>query len=293
MPPNNPPTPTPKPPSSVASKDDDALFIVPPPPEPEPLTKGKLTLIIGITVLVILLVIGGVLFSLSISAKQTSYNYNKVVASNLTQLNGALKDLQPSSVLNRRDVKSPRAEIKKFQQNQISLSQILLGETLNSSYKHSAQLANETNNYYQSLLSFTDDMDSLVTFSDSVQAIANQEDKLAKLTDKNSSIALRSAAGSISGDADQIDNTKAPSELNAVKKQLISAINQKSKAYQNWAVALEKHKPANIKSAKAQISQSNKNINLVASDAEYAKAFASRYGGLQKQQADLVHQASL
>ncbi len=291
MPPNNIPT-TPPNTDSSNNKDDD-LFIVPPPPEPEPLSKGKIALIISLTFLGVVLVVAAVLASLAVAANQAAYSYDKVASENLARVDPAVKDLRPSSVLNRRDVISPRAEIKKTQQNQASLSEILLGTVLNPNYKNAHELSTELGGYYQSLLSFTNDMDDLVAFSDGVQAVVDQEAKLAKLTNVSNPISLRSTSGSISSDANHIKNLQASSELNNIRQKLITAINQKAKAYQAWAVAIEKHKPAKIKTIKKRIVQANQTINAVANDTEYAKAFSNNYAALQKQQVSLKNQAAL
>ncbi len=291
MPPNNPQST----PSNADSsgKDDDALFTVPPPPEPEPLSKGKLALIIGFTFLGILLVVAAVLASLAMAANQAAYNYDKLASENLARVDLAIKDLRPSSVLNRRDVVSPRAEIKKTQQNQADLSEILLGTVLSSSYSNAHKLSAGLGNYYESVLTFTNDMDDLVAFSDGVQAVVDQESQLVKLTNVGSSISLRSTSGSISSDASHVKNLRASSDLDSVKQKLINAINQKAKAYQDWAIALEKHKPTKIKMIKKQIVQANQTINVVANDIEYAKAFSNRYAALQKEQLSLKRQAAL
>ena len=293
MPPNKSNTTESKITQPATNQDDDALFIVPPPPEPEPLSRGKLALIISLTVFGILIIIGAVLFSLSFAAKQAAYNYDKTTSFNLSKLDNPLKDLRPSAVLNRRDVSSPLTTIKKIQQTETSLSEVLLGASLSPDYNQSKKLTNQLNQHYQSLLEFTNDMEGLVTFSDTVQDVITQEAKLTKLTNVSSSIALRSAAGSLSEDAKRVQNVTAPSELAAIKEQLAVAMNKKSKAYQAWAIAVEKHKSVGIKTAKQQISQANKAIDLAASDAEYAKVFESRYSTLQKQQLVLKRQAAL
>lgn len=216
----------------------DGIFVLQPEPQ-KPVDKKTVWLTVFLTVLGILVLIAVFIFAIIGSAGSLADDYSGRAVAQLQKIDKPLDDLEPSLVLNKRNIQSPMNKIYVSDQAQPSLENTLFFGGLSAKYVAAQKLQADIKSHYNAVNNYADQLKKLIKFQDSLLVLSVQEADNLKQLNPNDSLSLRSASGSYDNLSSQLKKLDAPDQLKALQVELLENYSDRSDIYTQWAVALE------------------------------------------------------
>ena len=272
-------------PQSPSTVGDD-IFVLKPEPK-EPVNKKSIWLTVGLTSLGILVLIAVLVGAVVASAGSIAENYNGIALQQLKKLNKPLVDLEPSIVLNNRNITDALEDVYVSKQAQPSLASTLFFDELNPQYVKAKKTQIAVKKYYSQLDLYNVQLKQLIEFDDSVHTIMVKEAGMEARAVANDPLSIRSVSGSFQDLSDEIKDLSAPAQLKDVQKQLADTYKSRAAIYKKWALSIEGGDTSTTEVTQKQLlDQKNKAISL-ATDKKYIKLFAPSYEELLTNQKNL------
>ena len=272
-------------PQSPSTVGDD-IFVLKPEPK-EPVNKKSIWLTVGLTSLGILVLIAVLVGAVVASAGSIAENYNGIALQQLKKLNKPLVDLEPSIVLNNRNITDALEDVYVSKQAQPSLASTLFFDELNPQYVKAKKTQIAVKKYYSQLDLYNVQLKQLIEFDDSVHTIMVKEAGMEARAVANDPLSIRSVSGSFQDLSDEIKDLSAPAQLKDVQKQLADTYKSRAAIYKKWALSIEGGDTSTTEVTQKQLlDQKNKAIGL-ATDKKYIKLFAPSYEELLTNQKNL------
>ncbi len=272
-------------PQSPSTVGDD-IFVLKPEPK-EPVNKKSIWLTIGLTSLGILVLIAVLVGAVVASAGSIAENYNGIALQQLKKLNKPLVDLEPSIVLNNRNITDALEDVYVSKQAQPSLASTLFFDELNPQYVKAKKTQIAVKKYYSQLDLYNVQLKQLIEFDDSVHTIMVKEAGMEARAVANDPLSIRSVSGSFQDLSDEIKDISAPAQLKDVQKQLADTYKSRAEIYKKWALSIEGGDTSTTEVTQKQLlDQKNKAISL-ATDKKYIKLFTPSYEELLTNQKNL------
>lgn len=273
----------------VAAASGDELFIIKP-PEKKPLNKKAIAGVISLTILGVIMLIAVLVFALIASASNLANDYRRLASIQIRKVDAPLKELEPSSLLNKRDLSAPLTTVSLSEQSQPRLESVLFIGSWSSDYVNTMKLEGKVQGHYKAIQQYSEDMKSLIAFDDALQALSNEEAQVVATVNPADSLSIRSASGSYEQFAKQIENHPAPSQAKKVKTELVKIYRDKAGTYLAWAKALESGDTTGQTQAQQELVSETAKVTPLVDDQNYTKLFSPTYKNLQKQQQYLEQQ---
>lgn len=217
---------------------NDEIFVLKPEPK-EPVSKKTVWLTIGLTSLGIIVLIVVFMFAIIGSAGSLADDYRQLAFKQIQKVDTPLKDLEPSRVLNNRNIEPAINKIYISKQSQPSLENTLFVGDLSSKYVAAKKQQADIAIYYKGLDLYSAQLEQLIQFDDAVEVISVQETDVVSKLNPNDSLSLRSVAGNHQDFADQIEKIASPAQLKKLQKDLVKNYQARADIYTKWAVAVE------------------------------------------------------
>jgi len=264
----------------------DDMFIIRPPAK-KPLDKKAIIIVSLLSFLGLVVLVTVLVFSLIGSASGLANDYRRLAFIQVKKLDTPLKDLQPLTVLNKRDINQPIKTITLSKQSQPSLENVLVVGDWSARYKETVTLQSEVNSHYSHIENYHKDLATLIAFDDNTTEILLNEPNLAATVKPGDPLSIRTLSGSYEGYAKAIDDMAAPHEMTDLKKQLVTVFRTKSTIYLNWARSLEAGDATAGTLAAQKLSQQTAKIAPLVADQHYATLMNPSYQKLTTQQKSL------
>ncbi len=269
-----------------SSSKSDEIFVLKPEPK-KPVSKKTVWITIGLTIFGIVILIIVFMAAIIGSAGGLADDYRQLAFTQVSKLDAPLKDLEPSRVLNNRNIEPAINNIYISKQAQPSLENTLFVGDLSSKYVAAKKQQENITSYYKALDSYTAQLGQLIQFDDALQAKSVQEtDVIAKLN-VNDSLSIRSIAGNYQDFADQLKGIEAPIQLRKLQNDLVKNYQTRSDIYTKWAVAMESGDKASIADLQTQIQTLKDKATTQIADKNFVLLFTPSYQKLLLQQKTL------
>lgn len=265
----------------------DGIFVIKP-PEQKTLDKKSISIVSVIAVIGGLLLVGLCLFIFVLIANNNARTYRLAAYNNLVKIEKPLKDIEPSIVLNKRELASPLGDITKQREQQPSLQSVLIGSSLSVDYKATERLEHEVKKQYVNIDTYSLHIQQLLAFDAVIVNATEQSDALLARTVTNDSLSLRSAAGTMLDYKQKINDVEIPPQLKKLQDQVMTIFTKKATLYLAWAEALDMQDNAKISSIQTQLAGKKLELVRIVNDSVYTTAFMSTYNDLVKQQRTLL-----
>ncbi len=216
----------------------DGIFVLQPEPQ-KPVDKKTVWLAVFLAALGILVLIAVFIFAIISSAGSLADDYSGRAIAQLQKIDKPLDELEPSLVLNKRNIQSPMNKIYVSEQAQPSLENTLFFGGLSAKYVAAQKLQTDIKSHYNAVNNYADQLQQLIKFQDSLLALSAQEADNLKQLNPNDSLSLRSTGGSYDNLSTQLKKLDAPDQLKALQTELLENDSDRSDIYTQWAVALE------------------------------------------------------
>lgn len=269
----------------------DDIFVVKPEPK-EPPSKKTIWITVALTVLGIVVLIVVFVMAIIGSAGGLADNYKGLAHEQIKKLDKPLKTLEPSTVLNNRDIDSSLSTIYISEQAQPSLENTLFVGGMNANYVEAEQLQKTIKFHYKSLDSYTAQLGQLIKFDDDVAVIMQQEPALAARANPSDTLSIRSVGGSYQTFADQIKKMDAPAQIEKLQNDLAKTYSDRANAYKKWATAVEAGDKATVDAVQLELKAKNDKALLLVTDKEYISLFKPSYQELLATQKTLESKLS-
>lgn len=272
--------------TSQPSSKSDEIFVLKPEPK-EPVSKKTVWLTIGLTVFGIVFLIIVFMAAIIGSAGGLADDYRQLAFTQINKLDTPLKDLEPSRVLNNRNIEPAINKIYVSKQAQPSLENTLFVGDLSSKYVAAKKQQENITSYYKALDSYTAQLGQLIQFDDAIQAKTVQETDVVSKLNINDSLSIRSIAGNYQDFADQIKDTNTPVQLKILQNDLVKNYQTRSDIYTKWAVAMESGDKASIAALQTQLQTLKDKAATQIADKNFVLLFTPSYQKLLLQQKTL------
>ena len=269
----------------------DDIFVVKPEPK-EPPSKKTIWVTVAMTVLGILVLIAVFMAAVIGSAGGLADNYRGLAYAQIKKLDKPLKTLEPSTVLNNRNVDSSLSTIYISEQAQPSLENTLFVGSLNAKYVDADKTQKVVKSHYKTLDSYTTGLGQLIKFDDDVAAIMLQEPALIARINPSDTLSIRSVGGSYQTFADQINKMDTPDQIDGLQQSLAKTFSDRASAYKKWATAVEAGDKAAIDAVQVELKAKNDKALLLVTDKEYIRLFKPTYQELLATQKTLESKLS-
>lgn len=269
----------------------DNIFVVKPEPK-EPPSKKTIWITVALTVLGIVVLIVVFVMAIIGSAGGLADNYKGLAHEQIKKLDKPLKTLEPSTVLNNRDIDSSLSTIYISEQAQPSLENTLFVGGMNANYVEAEQLQKTIKFHYKSLDNYTAQLGQLIKFDDDVAAIMQQEPALIARANPSDTLSIRSVGGSYQTFADQIKKMDAPAQIEKLQNDLAKTYSDRANAYKKWATAVEAGDKAAVDAVQLELKAKNDKALLLVTDKEYISLFKPSYQELLATQKTLESKLS-
>lgn len=257
------------------SSGDDIFIIEPEPKKPVDKKSIWLTVIltfVGIVILVIVFVVAVVG-----SADNLANNYRSLASVQVKKLDEPLKNLEPSIVLNNRNIDQSLAEIYLSRQSQPSLENVLFVANWSGGYARTEKLKTKLKTYYEKLDVYSAALTEMLAFDDKQTSIAQQEPVLVSKANPSDSLSLRAIGGSYSDLARQIAGFASPSQLKSLQKDIVKIYGYKTTVYLNWASAVEAGNTSTTDASQKALATLDSSLTAAVTDKNYTKLLTPSY----------------
>ncbi len=262
---------------------EDELFILKPPAK-KPLNKKAVAGVVVLTILGVGLLVAVLVFALIASASGLANDYKRLAFSQLKKIDAPLKELEPSSILNKRDLDSPLATISLSEQSQPRLENVLFIGSWSSTYVKTAKIEQQIHAQYRAIGQYAQNMKTVIVFDDKLQSLSTQEAQVVAAINPSDSLSIRSLGGSFEGFAKQINDEPVPSSIRPIKTDLVKIYRDKAGIYLAWAKALEANDGAGQAKAQQELTLETAKITPLIDDQNYTRLLTSSYKSLLDQQ---------
>lgn len=269
---------------------NDQLFMVEP-PEKKPLDKKGITLVTALTFVGIGLLVGVLIFALIGSAAGLANDYRRLALEQIQKLDEPLKDIEPSLVLNRRNLDAPTQEIRLSQQSQPSLENVLFFGAWSEKYRDTQQLEKDVEVHYKNITAYTTGITELLAFDDELQEISTSEPNV-NATITADPLTIRAVSGTYSTYADTIESQKTPSQAKKLQASLVKLYKEKAAIYLNWAKAVEGGDASAPARSQTELVNVTAKIAALVEDDKYIQLFKPAYKELIVSQKQLSQDLS-
>ena len=270
----------------AAELEADKIFVIQP-PEKKPLDKKSIAIVSGLTFLGVIILIGVLIFALVSSAGGLARDYRSRALIQLKKLDAPLKDYEPSSVLNERNLIDPKEKISISKAAQPSLDNVLFIAPLNKYYLQTASIESDIKNHYDELDKYTEDVQKLLVFDELIQEIGVEEAQLIQKLNNSDSLAVRSISGNYKDFADRVSKAKAPSQLSELQSKIVKIYTQKAAIYLEWAKSLEGGDQNGINKSQQELQVPILQIEPLVTDQAYVHKMLPSYNKILTQQKKL------
>ena len=270
----------------AAELEADKIFVIQP-PENKPLDKKSIAIVSGLTFLGVIILIGVLIFALVSSAGGLARDYRSRALIQLKKLDAPLKDYEPSSVLNERNLIDPKEKISISKAAQPSLDNVLFIAPLNKYYLQTASIESDIKNHYDELDKYTEDVQKLLVFDELIQEIGVEEAQLIQKLNNSDSLAVRSISGNYKDFADRVRKAKAPSQLSELQSKIVKIYTQKAAIYLEWAKSLEGGDQNGINKSQQELQVPILQIEPLVTDQAYVHKMLPSYNKILTQQKKL------
>jgi hypothetical protein len=274
------------PPASPTPSNNDEIFVVKPEPK-EPVSKKTVWLTVVLTLLGIIVLIVVFMFAIIGSAGSLADDYRRSALVQVQKVDKPLKDLEPSRVLNNRNIDPPINKIYISEQSQPSLENTLFVGDLSSKYVVAKKQQAIIATHNSALDKYTTQLGQLLKFDDAMQVVTVQEVDVISKLNTNDSLSLRSASGNYQDFADQIKKLEAPDQLKVLQKELVKNYQTRASLYTKWAVAMETGDKATIGTLQTQLQTRKDKAASEVTDKNLILLFTPSYQKLVTQQKTL------
>lgn len=269
----------------------DGIFVLQPEPQ-KPVDKKTVWLTVFLTVLGILVLIAVFIFAIIGSAGSLADDYSGRAVAQLKKIDKPLDDLEPSLVLNKRNIQSPMNKIYVSDQAQPSLENTLFFGGLSAKYVAAQKLQMDIKSHYNAVNNYADQLKKLIKFQDGLVDLSVQEADNLKQLNPNDSLSLRSAGGSYDNLATQLKKLDAPDQLKALQTELLENYSDRSNIYTQWAVALEAGDKSQSASFQQQLQTLSDKAKSATNDKEIVALLTPTYKELLANQKTLESKPS-
>lgn len=252
------------------------IFVIEPEPK-KPVDKKSIWLtvaltIIGITVLVTVFVVAVVG-----SADNLANNYRSSALVQVKKLDEPLKNLEPSIVLNNRNLDKSLNKIYLSRQSQPSLENVLFIANWSGGYAKTEKLQTKLKTYYEKLDAYSTALSQMLAFDDKQTSIAEQEPALVSRANPNDSLSLRAVGGSYNDLAKEIAGLMTPPQLKSLQKDIVKIYRDKATVYQNWAKAVEAGDTSTTATSQGELAALDGSLATAVTDKNYTKLLTPPY----------------
>ncbi len=286
MEPNNPNTNA----TNTNAKSDE-IFVVKPEPK-KPLDKKSFWLTVGLTVMGIVILLIVFVVAIIGTTSGLADNYKGLAYAQIKKLDTPIKDLEPSTVLNNRNIDASQNKIYVSKQSQPSLENTLFVGGWSASYVKAEKLQIQLKSHYSALDDYSSQLDKLIIFDDELSLIMQQESTLLGRVKTDSPSNIRTLSGSYDDLATQVKALDAPSQLTDLQEALAKTYSDRSDIYTQWALAVESKNKAKIKSLQASIKALKNEAAGLVTDKNYIALFMPIYQNLLQVQKTLESELS-
>lgn len=269
----------------------DEIFVLKPEPK-KPLDKKSFWLTVGLTAVGIIVLIIVFVVAIIGTASGLADNYRGLAYAQAKKLDSPIRDLEPSTVLNNRNIDASQNKIYVSKQSQPSLESTLFVGGWSASYVKTEKLQAQLKSHYDKLDDYSSQLDRLIIFDDELSLIMQQEDKLLIRVKTDTPSNLRTLSGSYDDLASQVQALEAPSQLTDLQKTLTNTYSDRSDMYTKWAQAVEAKNKVKIKSLQANIKALKNEATGLVGDQNYIALFMPTYQNLLRDQKTLESELS-
>lgn len=269
----------------------DGIFVLQPEPQ-KPVDKKTVWLTIFLTVLGILVLIAVFMFAIIGSAGSLADDYSGRAVAQLKKIDKPLDDLEPSLVLNKRNIQSPMNKIYVSDQAQPSLENTLFFGGLSAKYVAAQKLQTDIQSHYNAVNDYADQLKKLIKFQDGLLALSVQEADNLKQLNPNDSLSLRSTGGSYDNLATQLKKLDTPDQLKSLQVDLLENYSDRSAIYTQWAVALEAGDKSQSATLQQQLQTLSDKAKSATTDKEIVELLTPTYKELLANQKTLESKPS-
>lgn len=274
-----------------ANAKSDEIFVLKPEPK-KPLDKKSLWLTVGLTVMGIIVLIIVFVVAIIGTASGLADNYRGPAYAQIKKLDAPIKDLEPTTVLNNRNIDASQNKIYVSKQSQPSLENTLFVGGWSASYVKAEKLQAQLKSHYSKLDNYSSQLDKLIIFDDELSLIMQQEGKLLATVKTDTPSNLRTLSGSYDDLASQVGALDAPTQLSDLQKTLTNTYSDRSDLYTKWALAVEAKNKVEIKSLQAKIKVLKNEATGLVADQNYIALFMPTYQNLLQDQKTLESELS-
>ena len=266
-------------PENTLSSNKDSLFLVQT-PEKKPLDKRAFIVVIIVSVVGVFIFFLVLIAALIGTANTAASQYTQQAYAHTTKLRAVLDDMSPTQVVNKRSTDSDVTSIAVSEASQPSLAPNMLGGT-SQSYQNAIDTQEKVHVYYDHLNKYSKNINLLISFDSAYQALTVQAKAIDATLIPLEPTTIRAVGGSYAQLAKTIEQTDAPLQLVATKKQLVSLYKEKSALYLGWAVAVESANAAGAVQAQKELLDTDAKIIALMEDSNYVKLFTRSYDSLR------------
>jgi hypothetical protein len=271
--------------NSEASRSDE-IFVLQPKPK-EPVSKKAFWLTIGLTITGIVILIVVFFAAIVGSAGSLASDYQKLALVQIKKINNPIKDLEPSEVLNNRDIDSSLNKIYVSKQAQPNLESTLFFADLNSSYVIAKKQQTAVQGHYMAIDQYSDQLQQLLEFDDGLNIIMQKESEVVAKINVKDSLSLRTASGSYQSFADEVKKLPTPDQLSKLSQYLVQHYQDVADLYTKWAAAVESGDNATINDLQAKLQVLRGKTTSQIDDKNFVLLFQPTYTKIVDQQKTL------
>lgn len=265
---------------------NDEIFVVRPEPK-EPVSKKTIWITVGLTVFGIIVLVIVFVAAIIGSAGGLADDYRKLAFAQISKTDEPLKDLEPSRVLNNRNIEPAINKIYISKQAQPSLENTLFVGDFSSKYVIAKKQQLSVSSYYKSLDLYSAQLQQLIQMDDGLGVIGVQEAEVVAKLNPNDTLSIRSVGGNYQDFADQIEKISAPAQLKDLQSDLVKNYQTKAAIHNKWAVAMESGDKSAIAALQAQLQTLKDKVVTQVSDKNLVVLFTPSYEKLVAQQKTL------
>lgn len=273
------------------SAKSDEIFVVKPEPK-KPLDKKFFWLTVGLTAMGIVVLIIVFVVAVIGTASGLADNYKGLAYAQIKKLDAPIKDLEPATVLNNRNIDASQNKIYVSKQSQPSLENTLFVGGWSARYVKAEKLQAQLKAHYSALDDYSSQLDKLLAFDDELSLIMQQESTLLGRIKTNTPSNLRTLSGSYDDLATQVKALDALSQLTDLQATLTKTYSDRADAYTQWALAVEAKNKVKIKSLQTDIKALKNEATGLVGDKNYIALFTPTYQNLLHDQKALESELS-
>ncbi len=262
---------------------EDELFVIKP-AEKKPLDKKSVFIVITLSVIGLILLVVVLVFALIGSASGLANDYRRLAALQLSKIDTPLKELEPGSVLNQRNLEKPAKAIDLSKQSLPSLESVLFVGGWSERYTQTQALEKNIQQHYKNAGAYNKDLEVLIAFDNAIGDILDQEPNLNATVKPTNSLTIRSAGGSYEEFAKSIEKQPAPKQISKAKQQLAEIYHNKSTIYLTWANLVDTGNSSGEAKAKTDLLIESAMAATLIEDESFIKLFDDSYAKLINEQ---------